>query len=1032
MNQSKVILFFLLAGFLFVTQNISSQKKAKERTITVSSTIIDPAGNPVKNAVVYAQEGKVIAVSDQFGEFSVVTGVNDDLLIEASGFESRLVPASEVNNKNIVLMVTPFFLGEKDKVIVPFGELNKRHVTGAVTEINVKDIEDRYSAWNYASLLKSEGFGLIGANNVRGNGYTIIIDGFVRDGNSSVSALSDLINVSEIEKITVLKDVTSRLLYGSLSDAGILMITTRRGEANKRKINVKYEGSIGYPLAYPKYLGAAEYMYLYNEALKNDGLPARYTDDEIQNTKEGIDPVRYPDQEYYNNLFLRKTKPQNRVSAEFSGGNNTTCYYLNFGWYNTKSIQKMGEADKQTTNRFNVRSSIDVKVNDYIKVNVGALAYFNAYHGANYKNQNFWKLSTSERPNAYPFLIPIERIVIADRKLVDDAFAQKSVIDNQYLLGGTSLFTQNIYGDLLLGGYKNIIDRNSELNIGFDFNLSKLLGGLTFKSYFGYDNYNTYTISQNNSYAVYEPTYLADDSISVKAIGINNFVGSQEIGSISFYRRLGWSNALNYTKKLGDLHDINITAMSLLSTYKQNYSIYTEKTINFGFRANYMFNNRYIAEADGVLAGSSRFAKEKRWGFSPAVGLGWILSEEDFLKNSNHIDFLKLKASYGNTKTDYDGMLKNNYHLYQNVYNVGGNFNYGDGLGQNGYLVVQIGNPAISWVQRNELNVGVEASLFKKVLFVEVNYFNSTRFDEVQKLTNTYPQFMGGSDFIAYENYAKRVQQGFEADIKFSKQFENFRIGVDFNVINLVPTRLLIDELDYGPEHEYRQRKGKANDVIFGLIANGLYTQEEIDKINDPLDQTVPKPTFGEVKAGDIKYVDQDNNKIVDENDIRPIGNTQPRFNYGLRLMLDYKNFSLFVFGMAETGYHRIMNNDYNWVYGEMKYPTYLVNRWAYDPSLNVDTRATATYPRLTTKNNTNNFRSSTFWLTERDYFSIPAIQLSYAVPQKLLKEVFLKQFSVYARIDNLLTLSKDKYATLNVGSSPQLRMYSIGIKAGF
>jgi len=115
-----------------------------------------------------------------------------------------------------------------------------------------------------------------------------------------------------------------------------------------------------------------------------------------------------------------------------------------------------------------------------------------------------------------------------------------------------------------------------------------------------------------------------------------------------------------------------------------------------------------------------------------------------------------------------------------------------------------------------------------------------------------------------------------------------------------------------------------------------------------------------------------------------------------------------------------------------MKYPTYLVNRWAYDPSLNVDTRATATYPRLTTKNNTNNFRSSTFWLTERDYFSIPAIQLSYAVPQKLLKEVFLKQFSVYARIDNLLTLSKDKYATLNVGSSPQLRMYSIGIKAGF
>ncbi|MEA4937174.1 MAG: SusC/RagA family TonB-linked outer membrane protein [Paludibacter sp.] len=1031
MNHSKLILLFLLTGFIFLTQDIFSQKKVTEHVLKISSTIVDPAGNAVRDAVINAQEGKVITYSDNSGKFMVAAGSNDDLLIEAAGFESRLVRASEVNNKNIVLMVAPFFLGEKDKVNIPFGELNKRRVTGAVTEINVNDIEDRYSAWNYASLLKSEGFGLIGSNNIRGNGYTIIIDGFVRDGNSSVSALSDLINVSEIDKITVLKDVTSRLLYGSLSDAGILMITTRRGEANKRKINVKYEGSAGYPLAYPKYLGAADYMYLYNEALLNDGLPVRYTDDEIKYTKDGIDPVRYPDQDYYSNLFLRKTKPQHRVSAEFSGGNNTARYYLNFGWYNTNSMQTMGVADNQATNRFNVRGAVDVKVNDYIKVNIGALAYFNAYHGANYKNLNFWNLSTSERPNAYPFLIPIDRIVTADRKIVDDAFAQKSVIDNQYLLGGTSLFTQNIYGDLLLGGYSNTIDRNSELNIGIDINLSELIDGLTFKSYLGYDNYNAYRISQNNLYAIYEPTFMTGDSISVKAVGTNNFVGSQSIGGINFYRRLGWSNTLNYTKKLGDKHDVNVTAMSLLSTYKQNNFIYTEKALNFGLRANYIFDNKYVAEVDGMLVASPRFSKENRWGFSPAVGLGWIISEEDFLKSVDKIDFLKLKASYGNTKTDYDDALAN-YYLYQNVYNVGGTFNYGDGIGQNNYMNVQTGNQNISWVQRNELNAGIETSLFNKVLFMEVNYFHSTRFDEIQKRTNTYPQFMGGTDFIAYENYAERVQQGFEADLRFTKQFGDFRLSADFNIINLVPIRTLIDELDYGPGHEYRQRQGKVNDAIWGLVADGLYTQDEIDKINDPLDQTVSKPAFGGVKAGDIKYVDLDNNNIIDENDTKAIGNTQPRFNYGLRLTIDYKNLSLFVFGAAETGYHRIMSNSYNWVYGEMKYPAYLVNRWAYNPALNVDTRATATYPRLTTKNNTNNFRNSTFWLTERDYFSIPAIQLTYAVPHKLLSSIFLKQFSVYARVDNLLTLSKDKYATLNVGSSPQLRMYNIGIKAGF
>jgi len=458
---------------------------------------------------------------------------------------------------------------------------------------------------------------------------------------------------------------------------------------------------------------------------------------------------------------------------------------------------------------------------------------------------------------------------------------------------------------------------------------------------------------------------------------------------------------------------------------------YTEKAINFGFRANYMYDSRYVAELTGMFVGSPRFAKGKQWGFSPAVGLGWIASEEEFLKDIKAVDYLKFKTSYGNTKTDYDDALSD-YYLYQNVYNVSGSFNYGDGLGQNGYLAVQTGNPNISWVERNELNVGLETSVFNKSLFFEVNYFHSTRFNEIQKLTNTYPQFMGGTNFIAFENYAKRTQQGFEADINFTKELNDFRFCFDFNIINLVPTRVLIDELDYGAGYEYRQRAGKANDAIWGLVANGLYTQEEIDLINDVNDNTVAKPTFGEVKAGDIKYIDVDNNKIIDESDIKVIGNTQARFNYRFKLTAEYKDFSLFAYGIAETGYHMIQNNSYNWVYGEMKYPTHLVTRWAYDPALNVDTRSTALYPRLTTKNNTNNFRNSTFWLTERDYFSIPAVQLSYSVPYKLLKNWHLKQLSVYARVDNLMTISKDKYATLNVESSPQLIMYNLGIKAGF
>ncbi|MCK9506923.1 MAG: SusC/RagA family TonB-linked outer membrane protein [Pigmentiphaga sp.] len=1028
MKSLKYICIYILIG-LIPLSNIPAQKKENLSSLTI--TIVNEKDNPISNAKIYSAEGKFVAYTDISGKAKITSSNKDNILIEANGFESLTIPASSIRDADkITLSTTKYLAGKKDYYLLPFGKQKKNLFTGAVTQIDIEKVKQNFSSSNYYSLLRSEGFGIIGTRNIRGNGATIIIDGFVRDGDASVSALSDLINTSEIETISVLKDAGSRLMYGSLSDGGIIMITTKSGEADKRKINVQYEGSAGYALEYPKYLDASNYMILYNEARRNDGLVPKYTEDDIKDTRNNVDPVKYPNHDYFSETFLRTIKPQHRLVTEFSGGNSTAQYYLNMGWYNTNSIQQLGQADNLATNRINVRGKIDVKVNDFIKVDVGALAYFNSYEGANYNGQNFWALSTSERPNAYPFLIPVDRVIAADSKIIEDARNQKSLIYDEYLLGGSSTFTQNIYGDLLLGGYNNTIDRNSQLNIGIDVDLKSILNGLKFRTHLGYDNYNAYRQTQRNTYAVYEPTFLPDDSISVKAIGVNRFTGGQSIGGVSFYRRMSWANTLNYNKIFDNIHYLDVTALSLISTYKQNMFLYTEKAANFGLRANYAFDNKYIIETTNMLVGSPRFSKNKRWGFSPSVGLGWILTEEEFLNNIEGIEFLKVKSSFGNTKTDLDAALST-YYMYQNVYNMGSAYNYGDGMGQNNSMSVQTGNTDISWVERNEFNVGVEASVLNRLLSFEFNYFESTRFNEIARLANTYPQFMGGNDFIAYQNYSKRTQKGFEADIALNKQFKDFKISIDFNVINLVPTRLVLDELDYGAGYEYRQRTGKVNDGIWGLVADGLYTQEEIDKINDPLDTSIPKPSFGAVQAGDIKYVDVDGDKVIDEKDIKLIGNSQARFNYGLRINLTYKNFNLFVFGLAETGFYRFNNNSYNWVYGENKYPEHVINRWAYDPILGVDTRETATYPRLTTLNNNNNFRNSTFWITKRDYFSIPAVQLTYNLSK--MKDLFtLKELSVYARVENLITLSADKYANLNVGSSPQLRMYFLGIKADF
>ena len=179
-------------------------------------------------------------------------------------------------------------------------------------------------------------------------------------------------------------------------------------------MNFSYETSFGIPKAQPEYLRAADYMILYNEALRNDGGNPMYSYQDIENARAGVDPVKYPDQDYYSSEFLRGFKPQNRVSAEFIGGSRVAQYYLNAGFYNTKSIVSMGESDKQRTNRFNVRGNVDVNINKYIKVSLDAAAIFNSYHGPNWKNGNFWRLSTENPVNSYPFLIPVDRLDMED------------------------------------------------------------------------------------------------------------------------------------------------------------------------------------------------------------------------------------------------------------------------------------------------------------------------------------------------------------------------------------------------------------------------------------------------------------------------------------------------------------------------------------------------------------------------------------------------------------------------------------------
>lgn len=1014
-------IILILSFMLFQANRLEAQQIST--LIKVQSNILDNNGNPIIDAVINTQEGRFSAKTDNSGTFTLSCGSDAVLYIEAKGFKSYVTPALGITRK-ITLERMPFQMSENDAVKLPFGTLYKRQMVGAVSTIRPEDFEGFDATQSFSSALSSRALGLFGGKDIRGMGYTVIVDGMKRGGNLDLETYSDMLNLQEIDEISILKDAASRALYGSHAEKGIILITTKRGEANKRRITVNAEIGMGDPVSLPKFMNSADYMELFNEALANDGLAPKYDQTTISKSRNGMDMYKYPNQNFYTSEFLKPFKPFEKVITEFSGGDSRNRYYLNVGYNRSSSLLKIGEGANENDNQINIRANTDIEINKWIRARLDANSLINFYHTPKYQSGNFWSYASTIRPLDFTPLLPVSRVISADSALVEAA----TRINQDYIPGGNSIYTQNIYGDLNLGGYVNGTRRDVQLNIGLDFDLGFILPKLKYSTNLSYDNYNRFETYQSNQYAVYEPTFTPEDSISINKIGVDNFVGSQGTQNTFFYRVYGWSNVLSFRNTFNDIHVLDIVAMMKIDSYNEDAVIFSAKHANAGLRVNYILKNKYVAEFDGSLVGSPRFDKRNRWGFAPVFGLAWIASEEEFLKSSSFINYLKIKGTYGNIKTDIDAAFTNSaYYMYRDMFRKSGSFSYSDGAYSNSLTqIVNIGNRDLTWVERNELNLGAEASLLNNALSAEFNYFHSRRFNEISQLTNTFMQFLGGATFLPYQNFGENVDQGFELGLNYERKTGNFKYNIGLNMVYNNPVLTKIDELDYGPGQEYRQSAGKAADAIWGLEAIGLFA-DEADVTASPVQK------FGTVSPGDIKYRDINSDGFIDDEDQTVIGNWHARYNYMLSLNLSYKNFNFYTYANAQTGGSSLYTSNYYWVYGESKYPEYLKNRWAYDPVNSVDTRASATYPRLSSKSNSNNLRNSSYWLYGNDYLSIPVIQLTYTLPEVVSKRLYTKNLSLFCRATNALMVAVNKdRMQLNTSSEPQMRNYSVGLKAQF
>lgn len=905
-------------------------------------------------------------------------------------------------------------------VNVAFGQTSKADLMGGISEVNVTKLMGKdYHNYTLDGLQS-----LIGGynGNIWGQGPLVLVDGVPRDATT--------VNASEVEDITVLKAASAVVLYGSKGSKGVVLVTTKRGRAQRLTIDARANTGMYVAKCYPKYLGSAEYMTLYNEACANDGIGAKYSADDIYNTSMHSNTVRYPDMNLYSSDYLRKAYNRSDATIEITGGNDKTQYYANFGMVYNSSFVKYANKKKDDNLTFNVRANIDTKITSWLSAYVNAGVRINN----NYSDRgDFWGAAATLRPNWYTSLIPVDQINMDDAELKTIVESSNNLIDGKYLIGGTSTDQSTVFGDMLAAGYVKDKNRNFLFDVGANADLSMLLKGLSFKSAFSVDYWDYYSEAWKENYAVYEPAWSnmngKDMVIGLTKYGKDTNSTNEYVGSSSYSQTMTFRGQFDYVNTFAKCHNVSASFIGWGSQTQNSKdsdhsgsSYHRVSNINLGMRAAYNYNHLYYAELAAALVHSAKLPEGNRNALSPSVTLGWRLGQESWFKNAlPFVDDAKIDASYSVLNQDLD---ISDYYMYKGYYNQkGGWYTWEDGS-QGGYCNTSSRgeNLNLGYVQRKEWRIGLQASLLDRMITVNANYFNQLTDGLLTTGSSTiYPAFFSGNgSFLPYMNYNQDTRKGFDFEVDINKKIGQVEatLGLTGQVLKTNAKRR--DEV-YSDSYQYRT--GHALDSQWGYVCEGFF--------NDDADIAAhAKQTFGDVKPGDLKYKDVNQDGVVDSKDQIDLGKagwSAAPFIYGINFTLKWKQFTLFTLATGQSGAIGFKNSSYYWVKGSSKYSEVVRGRWT------EATAATATYPRLTTTDNSNNFQNSTFWRYSTNRFDLQRVQLTYDLPAHLFANKIISAMSVYVLGESLLTLSSNReLMETNIGSAPQSRFYNIGVKVTF
>ena len=1036
---------------IFISGKAPASTEQQQNKRKISGRVTDIKGEPLIGVNVTVDGDANGSITNMDGLYEIfVTKKSVVLKFTYIGFKTSEIRTNA--STNIYDVTLEEQVNElEETVIVGYGTQRKISNIGAQSSMKMEDIKTPS-----ASLTTTLAGRLAGVVAVQRTGEPgkdaadIWIRGISTPNTSSPLVLVDGVERSfndidpeDIESLTTLKDASATAVYGVRGANGVILIKTKPGKVGKPTVSADYYESF---TRFTKMVDLADgitYMNAANEAMRNDGIATKYTEDQIRNTIAGKDPYLYPNVDWLKEIF-NDWGHNRRVNVNVRGGSEKVAYYASVSYFNetgmTVTDKNIDTYDsKMKYSRYNFTTNLNIDVTPTTKVEIGAQGYLG--------EGNYPAISSADLYNAAMSISPVE-------------YPKMFFVNGEAYVPGTSTNNNfnNPYSQATRRGYDNLTKNQIYSNLRVTQNLDMLTKGLKLTAMYAFDVYNEIHVHQDRAESTYN---FLDTSVPYDMNGQPILQRIYEGSNVLSYKQETSGNkktyleaSLNYDRTFNDDH--RVSALFLFN--QQSKLLYPKGTLEDAIpyrmmgiagRATYSWKDRYFAEFNIGYNGAENFSPKHRFGTFPAFGVGWVVSNEKFWQPlSKAVSFLKIRYTDGKVG---NSEVSDRRFMYLDQMKENGDYGYKFGPNGTKWAGYETVNMAVDliWEESRKQDLGIDLKLFNDDLSIVFDLFKERRENILLKREHSMPSFLGYNTSAPYGNIGIIENKGFDGTIEYNKRINKdwviaLRGNVTFNKDKWIQGEL--------PEQKYEWMNQYGHNIngVKGYVAEGLFTQTEIDdmarweSLSAANKAITPKPfasQFGTVKAGDIKYKDLNNDGQIDAYDQTYISRGDvPTTVYGFGFTVGWKDLSVGMMFQGVAGAERVLNgssvNPFNGGGGSGNLYSNIGDRWTEEnPDQN------AFYPRLSygseTTSNINNFQKSTWWVRNMNFLRLKTLQLSYNLPKPWVNKVHLKNAAVYVMGTNLFTLSRFKLwdpelNTDNGASYPNTTSYSVGINFTF